>query len=174
MKKILVLLVCVAVLFTVFTACKGDDKKDDGSTAKYSSTKIETDEAKIANGDAINLIKSYSKDELGLSEKEMKECSFLVANEGTEYKNNNYVVVIATIKTEHEDKNEEGEDITTYTFDNKGEYYIRFDGKQILARNGDSEFRELKVKAVPTTTQPSTEKATTTKAKKETTTKKKK
>lgn len=173
MKKILISLVCFTMIISAFAACSNDGGNKEEASAKPSTTQeITTDGAKITEADAINLIQSYSAKELGITNDEMKACSFLVKKSGVKYKDDYYVDVIATVKKAHEDStNKDGKKITTYTFDNKGEYYIRYDGKQILASNDDCKtFRELKVKAVPTTTKP----ATTVKeeTKKETTKKK--
>ena len=178
MKKVIVALLCLTVIVGAFAACanggtENKEKKDSTTTTasqKADTTKtITTDDAKITDLDAINLIKSYSAKELGLTDKEYKDCSFLVSESGVKYKDNYYVSVIATIKTAHDDsKDENGEPVTTYTFDNKGVYYIRYDGKEILGKNGDGKFKKMEVKEVPTTTEAPTEET-----KKETTTKKK-
>ena len=173
MKKIIVALLCLSVIIGAFAACAngGNTKKADTTASQSESTTktITTDDAKITDVDAINLIKSYSAKELGLTKEEYKECSFLVNNSGVKYKDNYYVSVIATIKEEHEDStNDKGEKVTTYTFDNKGEYYIRYDGKEILGRNGDGKFKKMEVKEVPTTEAVTAEEETT----KETTKKK--
>ena len=153
MKKVLILFLCVSVLFAAFAACSKDKAGDHKDSSVYTTKEITTDEAVIAENDAINLIKSYSAEELGLTKNEMKKCSFLVKSSGVKYQKHYYINVIATIKTAHEDTTDaEGKKVTSYTFDNKGEYFIRYDGKEILAKNGDSEYRKLKVKAVPTTT----------------------
>ena len=158
MKKVLISIICLSIIITAFAACSGGNSGNKETTAakttKSATTKeITTGDAVIAESDAINLIESYSAKELGLTNDEKKTCSFLVKKSGIKYKNNYYVDVIATVKKEHEDTTDKkGKKIKTYTFDNKGEYYIRYDGKQILASNDDGKtFRELKVKAVPTT-----------------------
>ena len=152
MKKVLALLICISLVICVFAACSKDDKKPEENSVS-TTQEITTDDAKIAESDAINLIKSYSAKELGLTDKEYKECSYLVKSSGVKYQKNYYINVIATVKTAHEDTTDtDGKKVTTYTFDNKGEYFIRYDGKEILARNGeDGKYRKLKVKAVPTT-----------------------
>ncbi|MBE6816737.1 MAG: hypothetical protein E7520_03420 [Ruminococcaceae bacterium] len=151
MKKVFVVLLCVILVCGAFGACAKGNKTDD--TKPSTTREITTDDAVIAQEDAINLIKSYSREELGISKDDMKKCSFLVKSAGVKYQNHYYINVIATIKTAHEDTtNAEGEKVTSYTFDNKGEYFIRYDGKEILAKNGtDGKYRKLKVKAVPTT-----------------------
>ena len=175
MKKVLVTLICFSLILGVFAACAKDDGgKKETTKAKASTTQeITTDDAKITEADAINLIESYSAKDFGLTKEEMNKCSFLVKKSGVSYKNNYYVNVIATVKTAHKDTTDKkGKKVTTYTFDNKGEYLIRYDGKQILAKNGDDkDYRELKVKAVPTTKPVTNADETTKKAEK--TTKKK-
>ena len=155
MKKVLITLLCLSLIFSAFAACSKDGGKEKAEE-HITTQEITTDDAKITESDAINLIKSYSEKELGLTKDEMKECSFLVKSSGVKYEGEYYINVIATIKTAHEDTtNDDGKKVTTYTFDNKGEYFIRYDGKQILARNGDDgKYRKLKVKAVPTTKAP--------------------
>ncbi|MBR3150145.1 MAG: hypothetical protein IKF64_08240 [Eubacterium sp.] len=154
MKKVLICFICIICVVCALAACSKDSgNKEVAKTEAGTTQEIKTDEAKITESDAINLIKSYSNEELGLSEEDAKEVSFLVKKSGMEYNKKLYVNVIATIKTAHEDTTDkDGNKVTSYTFDNKGEYLISFDGKQILAKNGDSDYRELKVKAVPTTT----------------------
>lgn len=163
MKKILPILLCIAVVIGAFAGCSGDkkDNKKDETTAATAptTTAITTDKAKIKEADAINLIESYTPEELGLSKKLKKECSFMVASDGEEVtykkKKNNYIKVVAVIKHEKQDPKTKK---TTFTFDYKGEYFIRFDGKQILSRNPENDdFKELEVKPVPTTTTESAE-----------------
>lgn len=166
MKKILPILLCITVIAGAFVGCSGD-KKDEKTTATTTTavTAITTDNAKIKEADAINLIESYSDKELGLTKDVRKECSFMVASDGEAVKYNgkedNYIKVVAVIKNKHEDEKTKK---VTFTFDYKGEYYIRFDGKQILMKDLSAEqdkevYKELEVKAVPTTTTISDEEA---------------
>lgn len=155
MKKILTLVLCIAITVCVFTACSkngGSDAESDSTSTseKTTQTTIATEDAKIKEGDAIELIKSYSDKELGLSKDVRKECSFLVASSGAKIEKDLYVKVVAVIK--HEKKDEKtGE--SSYQFDTKGEYYIRYDGKQILSKDMKTEkYSEMKVKKVPQTT----------------------
>lgn len=153
MKKYLSIILCITIIASAFVACSGKDKKDDTTTNDASTTTvITTDDAKIKEADAVNLMQSYSAKELGVSEKDLKKCSFMVASNGEhiDEQNADYIKVIATIKEAHE--NSETKEVT-YTFDTKGEYYIRFDGKQILSKNAETgEYTEMQVKDVPTTT----------------------
>ncbi len=150
MKKLIAVLLCVITVCTAFAACSKGGKDADKTTAsKESTTAITTDDAKIAENDAISLIESYSDEELGLTKKQREECSFMVAGSGVEIDKEYYINVIATVKTEHKDK-KTGE--ITYTFDDKGNYYISYDGKKILSKDPKSgKYSEMKVKAVPTT-----------------------
>lgn len=157
MKKFLSIILCVVIVCSAFVACsKNDDKKVDTTTETTQTTQPTTDDAKIKEADAIELIKSYSAKELGLTDKQKKNCSFMVASNGVEiqdedYIGDYYIKVIATVKNKHVDK--AGKE--TYTFDNKGEYYISYNGKTILKKDMKSEkekYEKLKVKPVPTTT----------------------
>lgn len=161
MKKILPILLCVCVIASVFVACSSG-KKDDATTAQSTSSNIiTTDKAKITEADAVNYIQSYDKKELGLTADEMKNCKFMVANSGEKIEKDYYIKVIATVATEHKDK-ETGK--STFTFDNKGEYFIRYDGKQVLTRDVKTgKYSEMKVKKYETTA-PATAKNTTLKA----------
>ena len=152
MKKVLISLLCVVIVMSAFAACSNGGNKEKESNTQ-TTQEITTDEAKIKESDAINLIKSYSNKELGLSEADAKEVSFMVKKSGVEYNGKYYINVIATIKTAHEDTTDaDGKKITTYTFDNKGEYLISYDGKTVLAKSGDEkDYKKLKAKAVPTT-----------------------
>jgi hypothetical protein len=140
------------MIVVVFTACSSKD--NDTQTTTDTNTAITTDNASVTEADAINLIKSYSNEELGITEEQRESCSFMVASSG-EYLEDydaNYVKVIVAEKIPS--TQESGGEVT-YTFDTKGEYYIRFDGKHILTKK-DGEFTELEYKEVPTTTVPTT------------------
>lgn len=157
MKRIIPIILCLTIISLSFVACssKQEEKPTKTEEVVTSANEITTDDAKVAESDAINLIKSYSAKELGLTADEMKECSFMVASSGVKIENSYYVKVIATVKNEQ--KGEDGK--TTFTFDNKGEYYIRYDAKQILKKNMKSdkdEYDEMKVKSVPTTSNTTT------------------
>lgn len=159
MKKYLSIILCIVVILSAFVACSGKDKGKDNetggtttTTTTTTTTALATDAAKIKEADAINLIQSYDAKELGLDKDVIKECSFMVASSGEHIyeQKADYIKVIATIKQAHKDA--ETKEIT-YTFDTKGEYYIRFDGKQILSKNVETgEYTEMAVKKVPTTT----------------------
>lgn len=142
MKKAVSIIICLCLAVCVFAACSKPIEKTGNE-----STVAETENAVVANEDAVNLITSYSDDELGLTADERKECSFMVANTGVQIKKKNYIKVIAAVKIEHNDNGNK-----SFTFDNKGEYYIRYDGKEILSLNMETnQFEKMEVKEVPTT-----------------------
>lgn len=158
MKRYISIFLCLVIVASAFVACSKSDSKENPTTTTEKSTEITTDDAKIKEADAVNLMMSYSAEELGLSEKDKKECSFMVASSGEyiEEQKANYVKVVAVIKEAHE--NPETKEIT-YTFDYKGEYFISYDGKQILQKDMKTEgYKEMKVKDVPTTTTAQAEK----------------
>lgn len=155
MKKAFVVLLSVILICTVFAACS-NKSKDQPTTIPTATAapyeKSTTDTAVIKNGDAAEFIKSYSAKELALTDEEKKECSFLTNDSGVKIGDDYYISVIAAYKVE-----EKGEDGKTYIkFDHRGEYYIRYDGKQIMRKNikednPEKEYTELKVKELKTT-----------------------
>ncbi|WP_288312913.1 hypothetical protein [uncultured Eubacterium sp.] len=118
---------CTICSVLTFTACSKQD------TTKEESV-IVTEKAKIKDADAINYIESYSSKQLGLTEDDRAKCSFMVASDGEEINEKKYIKIIAAIKNEQ--KGDDGK--TTYTFDTKGEYFISFNGDEVLKKNGDT------------------------------------
>lgn len=148
MKKIIPIILCVCMVATGLVACSSNKKEDETTAPTTQSNVITTDDAKITEADAINYIQSYSAKELGLKEEEMKDLKFMVANSGEKVEDEYFVKVIATVATEHKDE-ETGK--STFTFDNKGEYYIRYDAKKVLSRDVKTgEYKELAVKKYDT------------------------
>lgn len=128
MKRILLLLLCAGVMFGAFSACVKSGGED--CTAVSDGTEVSTDEAQIKDNEAIDLVKSFSNDELGLDDETAGKCSFLVQKNGEVIDGENYVKVIAAEKKEDDDG--------TYTFDIKGEYYISFNGDTVLKKVNDN------------------------------------
>lgn len=128
MKRILLLLLCAGVMFVAFSACAKSGGED--CTAVPNGTEVSTDEAQIKDNEAIDLVKSFSNDELGLDDETAGKCSFLVQKNGEVIDGENYVKVIAAEKKEADDG--------TYTFDIKGEYYISFNGDTVLKKVNDN------------------------------------
>ena len=118
---------CTICSVLTFTACSKQDATKEESV-------IVTEKAKIKDADAINYIESYSSKQLGLTDEEKKACSFMVASDGEEIDGKKYIKIIAAIKNEQ--KGDDGK--TTYTFDTKGEYFISFNGDEVLKKSGDA------------------------------------
>lgn len=117
---------CTICSALTFTACSKQDATKESVVA--------TEKAKIKDADAINYIESYSSKQLGLTDDEKKACSFMVASDGEEIDGKKYIKIIAAIKNEQ--KGDDGK--TTYTFDTKGEYFISFNGDEVLKKSGDA------------------------------------
>ena len=117
---------CTICSALTFTACSKQD------TTKESV--VATEKAKIKDADAINYIESYSSKQLGLTEDDRAKCSFMVASDGEEIDGKKYIKIIAAIKNEQ--KGNDGQ--VTYTFDTKGEYFISFNGDEVLKKSGDA------------------------------------
>ncbi len=173
MKKIMAVLLCVVVLAGAFAACSG---KEDASetqnsnvaigpsgneiTTKYREKKHTTtvssisttngrkiDSAKINASQASALIQSYSDKELGISKEERQLCSFIVADVFETIDDEDYIKIMATIKIAHIDQ-DTGE--KTYTTDNKGEYYLKSNGKKLLKKDMKTgKLQEMKLKDIP-------------------------
>lgn len=117
---------CTICSVLTFTACSKQDATKESV--------IVTEKAKIKDADAINYIESYSSKQLGLTEDDRAKCSFMVASDGEEINGKKYIKIIAAIKNEQ--KGDDGK--TTYTFDTKGEYFISFNGDEVLKKSGDA------------------------------------
>lgn len=117
---------CTICSVLTFTACSKQDATKESV--------IVTEKAKIKDADAINYIESYSSKQLGLTEDDRAKCSFMVASDGEEIDGKKYIKIIAAIKNEQ--KGNDGK--TTYTFDTKGEYFISFNGDEVLKKSGDA------------------------------------
>lgn len=118
---------CTICSVLTFTACSKQDATKEESI-------VATEKAKIKDADAINYIESYSSKQLGLTEDDRAKCSFMVASDGEEINGKKYIKIIAAIKNEQ--KGNDGK--TTYTFDTKGEYFISFNGDEVLKKSGDA------------------------------------
>lgn len=129
-KKAMSIILCAFIIIcsAAFASCSKQENKAETASA------VVTEKAKIKDADAINYIESYSSKQLGLTEDDRAKCSFMVASDGEEINGKSYIQVIAAIKKEH--KSDDGQ--ATYTFDTKGEYYISFDGDEVLRKDGNS------------------------------------
>mgnify|MGYP000983444737 FL=1 len=129
-KKAMSIILCAFIIIcsVAFASCSKQESKAETTSA------VATEKAKIKDADAINYIESYSSKQLGLTENDRAKCSFMVASDGEKINGKSYIQVIAAIKKEH--KSNDGQ--ATYTFDTKGEYYISFDGDEVLRKDGNS------------------------------------
>lgn len=129
-KKAMSIILCAFIIICsiAFASCSKQESKAETASA------MATEKAKIKDADAINYIESYSSKQLGLTEDDRAKCSFMVASDGEEINGKSYIQVIAAIKKEH--KSDDGQ--ATYTFDTKGEYYISFNGDEVLRKDGNS------------------------------------
>lgn len=139
-KKAMSIILCAFIIIcsVAFASCSKQESKAETASA------VATEKAKIKDADAINYIENYSSKKLGLTEDDRAKCSFMVASDGEEINGKSYIQVIAAIKKEH--KSDDGQ--ATYTFDTKGEYYISFDGDEVLRKDGNS---YTKLKLITTT-----------------------
>lgn len=129
-KKAISIILCAFIIIcsVAFASCSKQESKAETASA------VATEKAKIKNADAISYIESYSSKQLGLTEDDRAKCSFMVASDGEKINGKSYIQVIAAIKKEH--KSDDGQ--STYTFDTKGEYYISFNGDEVLRKDGNS------------------------------------
>lgn len=116
----------------MFVACsKADDKNTTQSTT--ASVENATDKAKIKDSDAINFIKtSYTKNELGL-DKVKEKYDFMISQNGVKIGKKQYVKVAANIMKKNDTTSKDGKQ--TYSLTPVGEYYISFDGDEVLMKD---------------------------------------
>lgn len=132
MKKFLAVLLAAVTVACMFVACsKADDKNTTQSTT--ASVENATDKAKIKDSDAINFIKtSYTKEELGL-DKEKEKYDFMISQNGVKIGKKQYVKVAANIMKKNDTTSKDGKQ--TYSLTPVGEYYISFDGDEVLMKD---------------------------------------
>lgn len=132
MKKFLAVLLAAVTVACMFVACsKADDKNTTQSTT--ASVENATDKAKIKDSDAINFIKtSYTKKELGL-DKVKEKYDFMISQNGVKIGKKQYVKVAANIMKKNDATSKDGKQ--TYSLTPVGEYYISFDGDEVLMKD---------------------------------------
>lgn len=132
MKKFLAVLLAAVTVACMFVACsKADDKNTTQSTT--ASVENATDKAKIKDSDAINFIKtSYAKKELGL-DKVKEKYDFMISQNGVKIGKKQYVKVAANIMKKNDTTSKDGKQ--TYSLTPVGEYYISFDGDEVLMKD---------------------------------------
>lgn len=132
MKKFLAVLLAAVTVACMFVACsKADDKNTTQSTT--ASVENATDKAKIKDSDAINFIKtSYTQKELGL-DKVKEKYDFMISQNGVKIGKKQYVKVAANIMKKNDTTSKDGKQ--TYSLTPVGEYYISFDGDEVLMKD---------------------------------------
>ena len=132
MKKFLAVLLAAVTVACMFVACsKADDKNTTQSTT--ASVENATDKAKIKDSDAINFIKtSYTKKEIGL-DKVKEKYDFMISQNGVKIGKKQYVKVAANIMKKNDTTSKDGKQ--TYSLTPVGEYYISFDGDEVLMKD---------------------------------------
>ena len=132
MKKFLAVLLAAVTVACMFVACsKADDKNTTQSTP--ASVENATDKAKIKDSDAINFIKtSYTKKELGL-DKVKEKYDFMISQNGVKIGKKQYVKVAANIMKKNDTTSKDGKQ--TYSLTPVGEYYISFNGDEVLMKD---------------------------------------
>lgn len=132
MKKFLAVLLAAVTVACMFVACsKADDKNTTQSTT--ASVENATDKAKIKDSDAINFIKtSYTKKELGL-DKVKEKYDFMISQNGVKIGKKQYVKVDANIMKKNDTTSKDGKQ--TYSLTPVGEYYISFNGDEVLMKD---------------------------------------
>lgn len=145
MKKLLAVLLAVITVCCVFVACsKADDKKETTTKSESTSFTVQnpTDKAKIKDKDAIDFIKNaYTPEELGL-DKVKEKYSFMISSSGEKIDKKEYVKVAANVMKKNSEKNADGKE--TYSLTPVGEYYISFNGQDVLMKDLKSgEYKKL-------------------------------
>lgn len=135
MKKFLAVLLAAVTVACMFVACsKADNKNTTQSTT--ASVENATDKAKIKDSDAINFIKTaYTKEELGL-DKVKEKYDFMISQNGVTIDKKQYVKVAANIMKKNDTTSKDGKQ--TYSLTPVGEYYISFDGDEVLMKDLES------------------------------------
>ena len=132
MKKFLAVLLAAVTVACMFVACsKADDKNTTQSTT--ASVENATDKAKIKDSDAIKFIQNaYTKKELGL-DKVKEKYDFMISQNGIKIGKKQYVKVAANIMKKNDTTSKDGKQ--TYSLTPVGEYYISFDGDEVLMKD---------------------------------------
>lgn len=132
MKKFLAVLLAAVTVACMFVACsKADDKNTTQSTT--ASVENATDKAKIKDSDAIKFIQNaYTRKELGL-DKVKEKYDFMISQNGVKIGKKQYVKVAANIMKKNDTTSKDGKQ--TYSLTPVGEYYISFDGDEVLMKD---------------------------------------
>lgn len=132
MKKFLAVLLAAVTVACMFVACS---KADDKNTTQSTTASVENamDKAKIKDSDAIKFIQNaYTKKELGL-DKVKEKYDFMISQNGVKIGKKQYVKVAANIMKKNDTTSKDGKQ--TYSLTPVGEYYISFDGDEVLMKD---------------------------------------
>lgn len=121
-KKVIVTLLAVFVVACAFVGCSNNTEDE-----TVSSTTITTSPAVIKDSDAVDLIKTYTAEELKL-DGSLDDYKIMVNNSGQEIDGKYYIKVIAS-------KVSEPDADGRVTIDTYGQYFINYDGSEILVYN---------------------------------------
>ena len=105
------------------------------NTTQSTTASVEnaTDKAKIKDSDAIKFIQNaYTKKELGL-DKVKEKYDFMISQNGVKIGKKQYVKVAANIMKKNDTTSKDGKQ--TYSLTPVGEYYISFDGDEVLMKD---------------------------------------
>lgn len=107
-------------------------------SADIEDSDVSVDDAEISVSDAVEKIKSYSLEELGLdTEGEYDDYKFMASNTGKVIDDENYIEVIASVVTS---ENDDG----TISMETMGTYFISYDGEKVfIMDNTTGEISEL-------------------------------
>ncbi len=132
MKKVISIMLSVAVVCLMFTACASNKKEE-----------------VIDVRQAQRLIQSYTAEELGLTEEQMHGAKFLRGDQTQELDGVKYYEILVANTIETGDTDSEGNKL--YSIQNIGVYYVTLDGENAYSVNKETnELTKLVKKEVPT------------------------
>lgn len=121
-KRIFAVVMTVVVAVFAFVGCSNNTEDE-----TISSTTITTAPAVIKDSDAVDLIKTYTAEELQLNGS-LDDYKIMVNNSGHQIDGKYYIKVIAS-------KVSEPDADGRVTIDTYGQYFINYDGSEILIYN---------------------------------------
>lgn len=122
-KIIAVSAVCIMLAAFAFAGCSDNQNSENESTLPT----ITTEPAAIKDSDAVELIKTYTAEELKL-DGSLDDYKIMVNNSGHQIDGKYYIKVIASKVSEPDAQG-------SVTIDTYGQYFINYDGSEILIYN---------------------------------------
>lgn len=133
MKKVISVFLAMLMLVTVFAGCSSKPAEDEVSYPFSTTKPIPTEKAVIKESDAVHFIEnSYTKEELGLADVK-DDYTFMVSASGIEIEKDKYIKVVANVMSQNDVTTDDGK--VTYSLTSVGEYYISYNGKEILMKD---------------------------------------